>query len=312
VPDSQSNNSIAYLNGDWKPLHDCQVPINTHALQYGTGCFEGIRAYWDGARMNLLFLREHARRLERNARMLLMTPPSVEEICAVIQRLVRDNAPGRNVYIRPLVYKKGTNLGPVLLNVPDGFLCYLQPLEDYLDTTKGLKLCVSSWRRLSDNALPTRTKATGGYLNSALAKSEAVMNGFDEAVFLNDRGQLCEGSAENIFLVRDGRLITPDVTADILEGINRAGIIGFAREFGIPVEERPVARTELYIADEVFLTGTGVQVAWASSIDHRAVGSGARGPITARMQQAFSDAVYGRSPRHASWLTPVSAAAAGA
>jgi branched-chain amino acid aminotransferase len=192
----------------------------------------------------------------------------------------------------------------VLLGVPDGFMCYMIPLGDYLDTSKGLNVCVSSWRRLADNSIPTRTKAMGGYLNSALAKSEAVMNGFDEAIFLNDRGQVCEGSAENIFIVRDGCLHTPDRTADILEGITRKAIIRLARDLGVEVQERPIARTELYAADEVFLVGTGCQVSWVRSVDKRPVGAGAKGPITARIQQAYEDAAYGRDPARSSWLTP--------
>jgi branched-chain amino acid aminotransferase len=298
------NNTLAYLNGEWKPLTECVLPINTHVIQYGTGVFEGIRGYWDGKRVNLLLLAEHFQRLQRNAAMTLMQAPSVDEMVAIARECVARNQPTQNVYLRPVVFKKGTTLGPVLLNVPDGFMCYLQPLGDYLDTSKGLGVCVSSWRRLADNAIPTRSKATGGYLNSALAKSEAVMNGYDEAIFLNDRGQVCEGSAENIFLVREGVLHTPDRTADILEGITRRGIIRLAADLGIPCQERPVARTELYHADEVFLTGTGCQVSWVKSIDKRPVGSGARGPLTARIQQAYEDAVYGRDQRYAGWLTP--------
>jgi branched-chain amino acid aminotransferase len=299
------NNSLAYLDGAWKPLSECLVPINTHALQYGTGCFEGIRGYWNGSHVNLLFLREHFQRLTRSAAMLMMQLPTLEEMIAISTRVVRDNHYRQNVYLRPLVYKKGLTLGPVLLNVPDGFLCYSQGMGDYLDTSGGLKVCVSSWRRVADNALPTRTKATGGYINSALAKSEAVLNGFDEAIFLNDRGQVCEGSAENLFMVRDGVLITPDKTADILEGITRQAILTLASEQGIPICERAVARTELYSADEVFLVGTGCQVAWVRSIDHRVVGGGVRGAISARMQKAYEDAVYGRATQHASWLTAV-------
>lgn len=297
--------AIAYLNGAWKPLAECQVPINTHALQYGTGCFEGIRGYWDGSRVNLLLLRQHFERLARNARLLRMTSPSVDEMCAIAIEAVRRNAPTGNVYLRPAVYKSGTGLGPVLANVPDGYMTYVIPLGDYIDTSKGLKVCVSSWRRLPDNAIPTRTKATGGYLNSALAKTEAVLNGYDEAIFLNDRGQVCEGSAENIFIVRDGRLHTPERTADILEGITRKAIIGLAADLGIPCEERAIARTELYVADEVFLVGTGCQVSWVASVDQRPVGTGALGSITARVQRAYEDAVYARSPAYASWLTPV-------
>lgn len=299
------NNSVAYLNGDWKPLTECVVPVNTHALQYGTGCFEGIRGYWDGSRLNLLFLTEHFDRLHRNAKMLLMAPPSVAEMAAIAKETVARNKPTANVYLRPVVYKKGTSLGPVLLGVPDGFMCYMQLLGDYLDTSKGLNVCVSSWFRLPDNTIPTRTKATGGYLNSALAKSEAVMNGYDEAIFLNDRGQVCEGSAENIFLIRDGALHTPDRTADILEGITRRSILSLAKDLGIAVVERPIARTELYISDEIFLVGTGCQVSYVRSVDKRPVGDGTRGPLTARIQQAYEDAVYGRASAHRDWLTPV-------
>jgi branched-chain amino acid aminotransferase len=299
------SDTIAFLNGQWKPLSQCSVPINTHALQYGTGCFEGIRGYWDGSRVNLLFLDAHFRRLHRSARTLLMTPPTVEEMTAIAVECVRRNAPTGNVYLRPAVFKAGTGLGPVLLKVPDGFMTYLISLGDYLDTSKGLSLCVSSWRRLPDNAIPTRTKATGGYLNSALAKSEAVLNGYDEAIFLNDRGQVCEGSAENIFIVRDGRLHTPDLTADILEGITRKAICQLARDLEIPVCERPIARTELYSADECFLVGTGCQVAWVREIDRRAVGGGEKGRITTMIQTAYENAVYGRDPRYDAWLTPV-------
>lgn len=296
---------IAYHDGAWKPLPECVVPINTHALQYGTGCFEGIRGYWDGRRINLLFLAEHFQRLRRSAAALLMQAPPLDELCAIAIELVRRNRPATNIYIRPALYKKGTSLGPVMVGVPDGYMCYLIPLGDYLDTAKGLQVCVSSWRRLADNSIPTRTKALGGYLNSALAKSEAVLDGYDEAIFLNDRGQVCEGSAENIFIVRDGALHTPDRTADILEGITRRAVMELAAEFGIPVHERPIARTELYVADEVFLVGTGCQVSWVKTIDKRPIGGGVKGPITARIQQAYEDAVYGRDPRRAHWLTPV-------
>ncbi len=299
------NNSLAYLNGDWKPLTECVVPVNTHALQYGTGCFEGIRGYWDGKRINLLFLSEHYDRLSRNARMLLMQAPSAEQMIAIACDMVARNRPTANIYLRPVVYKKGTNMGPVLLNVADGFMTYMQFLGDYLDTSKGLSVCVSSWCRLSDNTIPTRTKATGGYLNSALAKSEAVMNGYDEAIFLNDRGQVCEGSAENIFIVRDGMLHTPDRTADILEGITRRAIFSLAKDLGIGVVERPIARTELYLSDEVFLVGTGCQVSYVRAVDQRVIGDGSRGPLTTSIQQAYEDAVYGRNPKYASWLTPV-------
>ncbi len=305
VPVVPVNATQAYHDGAWLPLTECLLPLNTHALQYGTGCFEGIRGYFDGTRVNLLFLREHFVRLHGNAKMLLMTPPSVDEMFAVAVECIRRNQPKQNVYLRPLCYKKGLTLGPVLLGVPDGFSLYMQMLGDYFDASKGLNVCVSSWRRLPDNAIPTRTKATGGYLNSALAKSEAVSNGYDEAIFLNDRGQVCEGSAENIFLVRDGILHTPDRTADILEGITRKGVINLAKRLGIAVEERPIARTELYVADEIFLVGTGCQVSYVRAVDRRTIGDGKRGPVSTKIQTAYEDAVYGRDPESKGWLTAV-------
>jgi len=304
VPESDES-SIAYLDGAWKPLAECVVPINTHALQYGTGCFEGIRGYWDGERVNLLFLREHFARLHGNARMLLMKAPSVDEMCRVACELVRRNDAHCNIYLRPVVYKCSTNLGPELSREPDGYMCYQIHLDDYLDTSKGLEVCVSSWTRLADNSIPTRAKATGGYLNSALAKSEAVLNGYDEAIFLNDRGEVSEGSAENLFMVRDGVLVTPDKTAGILEGITRHAVVGLAREQGVAVEQRAVARTELYRADEVFLVGTGCQVSWVKTVDRRTVGDGEQGPVTTAIRQAYEDAVYGRDASRSDWLTPV-------
>ena len=298
------SNSLAYLNGDWQPLTQTVVPVNTHALQYGTGCFEGIRGYWDGKRINLLFLAEHLDRLHRNAKLLLMQAPTPAQMSAIACEIVARNRPTANIYLRPMVFKKGTTMGPVLVNVADGFMTYMQFLGDYLDTSKGLNVCVSSWCRLSDNSLPTRTKATGGYLNSALAKSEAVLNGYDEAIFLNDRGQVCEGSAENIFIVREGMLHTPDRTADILEGITRRAMVTLAKDLGIGVIERPIARTELYVSDEVFLVGTGCQVSYVRSVDKRVIGDGARGPLTTRIQTAYEDAAYGRNPAYSAWLTP--------
>jgi branched-chain amino acid aminotransferase len=300
-----TNTSLAYLNGTWKPLNECMVPVNTHALQYGTGCFEGIRGYWDGNHLNILFLQDHLERLHRNASLLLMRSPPVSEMCEIAIQAIRANAPKHNVYLRPMVYKKGTTLGPVLVNVPDGFLLYVQPLDAYFPAEHGLNVCVSSWRRIPDNTLPARTKATGGYLNSALAKSEAIMNGFDEAIFLNDRGQVCEGSAENIFIVRDGTLFTPDRTSDILEGITRKAVFQLAKDRNIPYSERAIARTELYISDEIFLVGTGCQVSHVRSVDKRVIGDGSRGPITTRIQEAYEDAVYGKNPAYRHWLTPV-------
>ncbi len=301
----QQNDTIAYLNGNWAPLSESVVPINTHALQYGTGCFEGIRGYWDGEQVNVLFMREHFERLASNAKMLMMKSPSVDEMCQIAIDAIKKNDIKSNCYLRPVVYKGSFELSPDLINPEDHYMCYVLPLGDYLDTSKGLEVCVSSWTRLGDNAIPTRAKATGGYMNSSLAKTEAVLNGYDEAIVLNEWGQVAEGSAENIFLVRDGVLITPDKTAGILEGITRQSIIGLAEELGYKVEERPVARTELYRADECFLVGTGCQVSWVKTIDRREIGSGQRGAVSEAIQEAYENAVYGRDASKSSWLSPV-------
>ena len=301
---TQEQDTIAYLNGAWAPLSESLVPINTHALQYGTGCFEGIRGYWDGTHVNILFLKEHFQRLADNAKMLMMKSPSVDEMCAIAIDCIKRNEITSNCYLRPVVYKGSFELSPDMINPEDHYMCYVMALGDYLDTSKGLEVCVSSWRRLGDNAIPTRAKATGGYINSALAKTEAMLNGYDEALVLNELGLVAEGSAENIFLVRDNVLITPDKTAGILEGITRQSIIGLAKELGYTVEERSVGRTELYRADECFLVGTGCQVSWVKTIDRRVVGSGERGAVSTAIQEAYENAVYGRDASKANWLTP--------
>lgn len=178
-------------------------------------------------------------------------------------------------------------------------------MDDYLDTNKGLSVCVSSWRRIDDNIIPTRGKVSGGYANSGLAKSEAVQNGYDEAIFLDTRGFVCEGSAENIFLVREGTLITPPVSASVLEGVTRRSVMEIAKSEGIPVEERDIARAELYIADEVFFTGTGAQIAWISAVDKRVIGEGNIGTITERLRKRFIASVLGEDAEFKSWVTPV-------
>lgn len=305
---SYNPQSIAYHKGKFLPLEECNVNIMTHALQYGTMVFGGVRGYYDEERDQVFLFRldEHFKRLKRSAHIMQMkTPLDPDRMAEITVELTRKNNYRCNVYFRPFIYKSALQLSPRLHDVEDDFSVYSLVLDDYLDTNRGLRAAVSSWRRIDENIIPTRAKVSGGYVNSALAKSEAIENGFDEAIFLDSRGFVSEGSAENIFIVRDGALITPPITAAILEGITRKSIIELARQDGIPVIERDIARTEMYLADEVFLCGTGAQVAWVSEIDRRQIADGSIGTVTEKLRDRFRKAVVGKDDRTRAWVTPV-------
>jgi branched-chain amino acid aminotransferase len=298
-----------YFEGELRHYGDAHLGLLTHALHYGTGCFEGIRAYWSERqhRLNVFRMQEHFERMRRNARTLHMAlPHPTEELCDLTVEILRRNAFTRDVYIRPLVYKATEEVGIRFHNLRDGFMIVTVPFGAYVDTTTGIRCQVSSWRRIDDNVAPARSKSSGIYVNSALAKTEAVLNGFDEAIVLSQDGHVSEGSAENIFLLRDGTLITPPVTQNIVEGITRKTLMTFARdELNIEVVEREVDRTELYIADEVILCGTGAEVSAVIEIDRRPVGDGEPGPVTQQLQQLYFSACKGDNERYADWLTPV-------
>ncbi|MEB3284436.1 MAG: branched-chain amino acid transaminase [Candidatus Sericytochromatia bacterium] len=298
-----------YFQGAFVPFHDAKVGVMTHGLNYGTGCFEGIRAYWNPDKQDLFVLkmRPHFERLHQSARILYMhLPHTVDELCEITVELMRRNEFKQDVYIRPLLYLGDEVIGVRLHNLKTEFTMFATPMGDYIDTT-GIKVGVSSWRRIDDNAVPARAKITGAYINSALAKTEAFNNGFDDAVFLNPDGHVSEGSAMNLFLVRKGRLVTPGVQHNILEGVTRQAVMMIAGdELGIEAEERSVDRTELYIADEMFLCGTGAQISPVVSIDHRPVGGhGEVGPLTRQIMDIYNRAVRGNYPRFADWTTPV-------
>jgi branched-chain amino acid aminotransferase len=298
-----------YFDGRLCQYGDAHVGLLTHALHYGTGCFEGIRAYWSESqrRMNVFKMPEHFQRMTGNAQMLHMKlPHSVEELCDITVELMRRNAFTTDVYIRPLVYKANEEIGIRFHNLRDGFMIVPVPFGAYVNTTGGIRCQVSSWRRMDDNVAPPRSKATGIYINSALAKTEAFLNGFDEAILLTQEGTVCEGSAENLFIVRHGQLITPPVSENIVEGITRATLMDFARDdLGLDVVERKIDRSELYIADEVILCGTGAEVSAVIEIDQRTIGSGSPGPITRKLQDLYFGACKGENDRYATWLTPI-------
>ena len=298
----------AFLDGEFVPVAEAKISIATHAFNYGTGCFEGIRGYWNEEQENVFVvgLREHFARLERSARLfrisLLM---SVEEMCSMALELVRRGEFREDVYLRPIAYKASPVIRVGLLDLEDGFCCFTAPMAAYFDIERGLSVTVSGWRRNDDNAIPARAKATGGYLNAALAIADAKDAGFDEAIMLTQDGHVSESSAANLFMVANGALVTPDVTQDILVGITRRYVLEVAERLGIPAEERRIDRTELMMADEVFLCGTGVQVAPVTRIDGRVVGDGSIGPVTRRIQETYLAAVHGRDPDFERWLTPV-------
>lgn len=299
----------AYFEGEYIPTADAQVSILTHAFNYGTGIFEGIRGYYNKEEDNILIFRlwEHIDRLVRNCSVMCMDIPeshkNLEDICV---KLVKESGFREGVYIRPIVYKSEHSLGPKLHGIESKFCCWTIALGDYVDVESGLDVAVSSWRRLSDNAIPSRVKSTGSYVNSALSRSESDQNGFDEAIVLREDGTVAEGSAMNIFMVLDDKLITPPPTADILIGITRNTVMELAREeLGMEVIERPISRTELYVSDELFFTGTGAQVAPVRSVDRRLIGDGKPGTRSKELQSMYFDVVQGKVAKYRDWCTPV-------
>jgi len=307
---------FVYLRGQFLPLSAATLDVRTHAFLYGTAVFEGIKAYWAPEREAMFIFRaeEHFRRLQQSCRIVrLHCPLSVARMVELSAELIARNGCREDTYLRPIVYKADTRIGPIL-EIPgtkDDFLLFTVPMSGYLDTQKGLHLCVSSWRRLDDNMIPARAKVNGAYVNTALAKTDAALAGFDDAIVLTEDGHVAEGSAMNLFLVRDGKLITPTTTSNILEGITRATVIELAqKELGLTVEARTVDRTELYIADEVFLCGTATELAPVTRIDHRPIGEGTIGPITRQLYELFGRAIRAQLPDYLHWLTPVPSAVA--
>ena len=299
---------ICYFEGAFIPMKDAKVSIMTHAFMYGTATFEGIRAYWneEQGRLYGLKLREHVERIRQSCRILLMDDiPSVDELSGLIIDTVRRNGFREDCYVRPSFYKSTRAIGVRLHDLDHELYIITLPFGNYIDTEKGVRLMTSSWRRNADDALPARGKIVGGYVNMAFQKSEAELNGFDEAVVLTSAGHVNESSAANIYLIRDGVAITPPVNDDLLEGVTRKALMELLANEGIPVQERSINRSELYVADEIFVCGTGVQTSPVIEVDHRKVGSGAVGPIVRLIRDRYFEAVRGRLPEYQHWLTPI-------
>lgn len=298
----------AFFKGEFVPFSQANVSIGTHALQYGTGAFAGIRGYLDsgGSTINIFRLPDHAERLLNSARLLRMELPyDKAAVVRIISELTQKNAPSGDIYIRPFVYKPAVQLTPRLRGIGDELAVYQMPMGDYLALDRGQKAVISSWVRIPDAAIPSRGKLTGAYVNSAFAKDEATENGADEAIMMNTAGKIAEGSGCNLFIVRQDKLVTPPFSSDILEGMTRRTILKMAKNAGIEVEVREIDRTELYLAQEAFFCGTGVQVAWIESIDGRPIGNGKVGPITEQLRTLFFDTVRGKNQQYHHWLTQV-------
>ncbi|MFH1636407.1 MAG: branched-chain amino acid transaminase [Chloroflexota bacterium] len=299
-----------FMAPDFVPPEDAKVSVMSHAFNYGTSVFEGIRGYWndDDEELYMFRLIEHLQRLERSSRIIrIKLLDDVPTLLGYCLDLVRRNEFHEDIYLRPVAYKGVPNgLGVTLTNAPDHFLIYSFPLGEYLPRERPLRACVSPWQRISDNAAPARGKIGGVYINSALAKTDAVAQGFDECIMLTSDGHVSEGSTENIFLVNDRELVTPSVTDDILVGITRNTVIELARtELELKVTERVVDRSELYIADEIFFCGTGAEISGVGEIDGRPIGDGGVGPLTSQIQELYRKVTRGVLEKYKQWCVPV-------
>ena len=301
--------NYAYFKGSIVPYGEAKVGVLNHALNYGTAVFGGIRAYWNGDSEQLYLFRpkDHYKRFLNSAKLLCMefdnTPESLVEVTI---NLLKEEGFRCNAYVRPLAYKADEIIGVKLHDLQDEIAIVSLPFERYVSNDTNAHVTFSSWRRVDDNVIPARGKISGAYVNSAFIKTDALRSGFDEALVLNEDGHVSEGSAENIFMLRDGVLITPPVTDNILEGITRRTAMELASsELGLTVVERQIDRTEVYICDEFFMTGTAAQITAVTRVDHRPIGSGGMGPVTTQLRGVFEDVVYSRNSEYRHWNIPL-------
>jgi branched-chain amino acid aminotransferase len=298
----------AYFKKQIVPLEDAKIGVMTHAFNYGTAVFEGIRGNWneEEGQIYIFRMKEHYDRLRRSCRIMRIDfPYENEELSSITTQLVEMSGYREDVYIRPLAYKSSELLGVRLHDLDDDFLIFVAPFGPYLDIEKGARCCTSSWRRVEDTGIPARAKITGIYANSALAKTEANLNGFDEAIMLDERGHVSEGSGENIFVVQGDQVITPPPSSNILVGITRDTVMTLVREeLGLQIVERDIDRTELYTSDECFMTGTAAHVTPVVELDHRIIGDGRMGPVTGRLVSLYFDIITGRNAKYSHWCTP--------
>ena len=301
---------LAFFKGDFVDIKNANVNIQTHALHYGTAVFEGIRGNWNTTNDSMIIfrLREHYERLIRGTRILLIDIPyDVDELCNITTDLVHKSGYKQDVYIRPIAYKSAEKIANLKLpELENDFALMIIPFGDYIDSSRAINCCTSSWRRLDDTNIPPRVKISGNYVNSILAKTEAVLAGFDEAIILNQSGSVSEGSGENLFIINDGEITTPPLSDNNLDGITRNCVFEIAKqELGIQIKEKTIFRSELYLADEVFLTGTAAHITSVGQLDKRTIGTGDTGEITTKIQSLFSDIVRGNNSKYLDWCTSV-------
>ena len=299
----------AYFKGEIVPYAEAKVGVLTHALNYGTAAFGGIRGNWNEDEEQLFLFRplDNYERLLNSGKLLCSENTyTTEGLRNVTLELLRKEGLKEDCYIRPLLYKADEIIGVKLHDLTDEISIVVVPFGKYVQSDTGAHVTFSSWRRVDDNVIPARGKISGAYVNTAFVKTDAVRAGFDEALVLNSDGHLAEGSAENVFMLRDGKLVTPPVTDNILEGITRRTVIELAqKELGLDVIERSIDRTEVYLCDELFLTGTAVKITAVTRVDFRDVGTGEMGPITRQLREIYEDIVRGRNSKYAHWIEAV-------
>ncbi len=301
--------NYAFFKNRIVPYSEAKVGVLTHALNYGTGVFGGLRGYWNSDEQQMYLFRpfDHYKRFLESAGLLLMKFPFAEEkIVQFTIDLLRKENYHTDCYIRPMAFYGDEIIGVRLHDLNPELTIISIPFGQYVANEEGSHVTISSWRRVDDNMIPARGKIAGSYVNSAFIKTDAQRAGFDEAIVLNADGHVAEGSAENIFIIRKGVICTPPVTENILEGITRRTVIMLLQdEMGMKVVERPIDRTEIYLSDEIFFCGTGVQIAAITAVDHRPIGTGKMGPVTGELRRIYFDTVKGRMPKYREFCVPV-------
>ncbi|MBI2172390.1 MAG: branched-chain amino acid transaminase [Chloroflexi bacterium] len=300
---------VAFHKGEFVPLEQASIGIMTHAFHYGTAVFEGVRGNWNAeqGRVYIFRLREHYERLLAGCKILrIKLPYTVQDLCDITLEMVERSGFTQDIYIRPIAYKSEERVAYLNLGgLADGFTVMAVPFGQYIDTEAPAKCCTSSWRRMEDTVIPPHVKISGLYVNGILAKTEAMAAGFDEAILLNDKGYVSEGSGENIFVYRQGQLATPPLVDNVLPGITRSCVMDISKnELGLEVVERHIPRSELYLADEMFLTGTAAHLTAVGSLDNQVIGDGSMGRLTRQLQDLYFDIVRGKNAKYLHWCTP--------